>query len=286
VPFPGFTASASLYTSTLSYLVIVTARTRHRPSDARDPCGGRCNSSCETCAWDERVRRYTCRDNCPGILEKCCPDGCRNIESDANNCGSCGVHCKPSEMCCNLACVDVLTDRYYCGGCGTGFSCGRCQDCVGGKCVNAFDGTPCGVPCQVCTAGICTSTCKVGQVCCGGVCCSSCVPSASPCYAGPDGRLICPEGVCKACPPYSAPCNGVCCLEGKWCCPDGCVDVKTDNKNCGKCGVVCKDGSTCKKNTAGDYFCTCPDGRTPCFEKCCSPTEECRALYGSGCTKR
>jgi hypothetical protein len=56
------------------------------------------------------------------------------------------------------------------------------------------------------------------------------------------------------------------CIEGTVDC-DGsaCVDINSDNENCGKCGIACSDGQTC---IAGQCVPSCEAGLTNCVEFC------------------
>ncbi|MCA9610442.1 MAG: hypothetical protein KC619_32825, partial [Myxococcales bacterium] len=63
-----------------------------------------------------------------------CDGTCVNTDSDARNCGGCGMACGAGEVCaagacdaagcsggtteCDRACVDTDTDERHCGGCG------------------------------------------------------------------------------------------------------------------------------------------------------------------------
>lgn len=87
--------------------------------------------------------------------------------------------------------------------------------------------------------------------CCGGNLC----PDGKVCL---NGRCVCPnnQATCnndKCC--KSASCcdaNG-CCSNGGTCCPgSGCVDLKTDNNNCGICDRACGNGKQCCNGTCQD----------------------------------
>jgi len=43
------------------------------------------------------------------------------------------------------------------------------------------------------------------------------------------------------------------------CPPAGCVDLSSDNNNCGSCGRICSGGTTCQGGS-----CACPSGQTDC----------------------
>jgi len=47
------------------------------------------------------------------------------------------------------------------------------------------------------------------------------------------------------------------------CPPAGCVDLSSDNNNCGSCGRICSGGTTCQGGS-----CACPSGQTDCGGTC------------------
>ncbi|URE35351.1 Stigma-specific protein, Stig1 [Musa troglodytarum] len=63
---------------------------------------------------------------CSGVQAKdgtqllyCCKNHCRNVLSDRNNCGACGVRCGFGQLCCKGKCTAVAYDVDNCGNCGT-----------------------------------------------------------------------------------------------------------------------------------------------------------------------
>ncbi|WP_437636266.1 MXAN_6577-like cysteine-rich protein [Sorangium sp. So ce854] len=121
-----------------------------------------------------------------GEDETLCGARCVDLESDAANCGDCGVQCGAGRVCaagdcacsaelteCDDACVDVQSDRAHCGGCGA--PCGPSQLCVEGACACAAELTECGGACvnletseQHC--GGCDNACERGSFCQAGAC--------------------------------------------------------------------------------------------------------------------
>lgn len=110
--------------------------------DQRLACGAKCCELLQRCVDD------VCRDpsvNCAPPTQHC--DGfCVNLNTDRNNCGSCGRQCASHLVCvngtcgcpagtieCGETCVDIRTDRDHCGGCG--WSCGSDGHCGNGWCV-------------------------------------------------------------------------------------------------------------------------------------------------------
>ena len=78
---------------------------------------GNATACCETC---NRDIGEICTGNgdvcCAGA--ECCPDGCRDLNVDENNCGACGNACGAGLTCCGGECVDLLTDMDNCTECG------------------------------------------------------------------------------------------------------------------------------------------------------------------------
>lgn len=92
----------------------------------------------------------TCREQ-----EVPCADGCKNLQTDRDNCGACGKKCALGELCdlgnctascsgmlCGTSCVNTQTDEEHCGVCFK--SCLAAQECVGGSCrsTTGLDGGP------------------------------------------------------------------------------------------------------------------------------------------------
>lgn len=92
---------------------------------------------------------------CTGDLVPCGQTACANLAQDADNCGSCGNVCGPTEMCqeaqcvcragtdpCeNVGCVVLASDPSNCGACG--LSCATDQVCENRVCVPACPNGPC-----------------------------------------------------------------------------------------------------------------------------------------------
>ena len=190
------------------------------------------------------------------VCDTCAPAGltdcsgvCRDLGSDAANCGACGTTCPADMFCSNGTC------QY--GPCGAGLT--RC----GSVCVN-FSSDPvdcggCGNVCSpdansiaTCSGGVCGGVCRAGYADCN-------QSSADGCEANVLADVTNCGGCGKVCGlgPHtgSASCSaGVCglgsCLAGWANCnmnsADGCeVNYNTDPANCGGCGKVCGAGQTC-----------------------------------------
>lgn len=175
-----------------------------------------------------------------GGLELRCHDGCRAVLSDPMNCGACGRQCPSSATgagycaggrcevdcaagwatCGAAACgTNVASDHANCGACGR--ACGGAEVCRAGACVGCGAGeAACDNACvRLDTAehcGSCSHRCSLGARCAGGTTCEY-----TSCAAGRDA--------------------------GIWTvCPDGCVDVGRDDRNCLGCGNVCAAGTHCR----------------------------------------
>lgn len=162
--------------------------------------------------------------------------------------GKCAKTCLNTELKCGTTCVDPKTDAMNCGKCGNkcpmGWGCaaGTCQlQCPMGQ-------SPCG---SVDDAGV-----DAGPVCIDtktnidncGMCGNSCSMNMVP-----NGKPGCVNGTCGigSCDMNFADCNM---MAG-----DGCeVDITSDPKNCGKCGMACPMNlpscsmGTCKATLCGN----------------------------------
>ena len=115
--------------------------------------------------------------------DTCCSNGCKNLLTDAQNCGECGkkctgnqtcangscscggTTCTGTQICCSNACVDKNTDPNNCGFCGN--QCQGAATCVNGLCSGNNNCGPGGTPCpgnQQCCPNVCCTTC-LGGVC-------------------------------------------------------------------------------------------------------------------------
>ena len=107
-------------------------------------CRNDCNASCDgTLCRADRCEGGTCRcagdPACSGAADDtCCRTGCRDTQTDVDNCGGCGIRCD-APVCQRAACRG-----------------GRCET------VAAPDGELCGG----------------GAVCCGGACVGACAPGS------------------------------------------------------------------------------------------------------------
>ena len=133
-------------------------------------------------------------------------------------------------ICCGGSCVDPTTDPANCLRCGAACATGYCQANFG--CLE----NP--VPAN------CGQTCAPGTICAGNDCVDSTCPVVATVLSYPTPTPL--RRYCLA-EDGSA---GVCCPSG------GCAHLDSDNQNCGGCGVVCPEGSTCQSGLCG--------GKTAC----------------------
>ena len=235
-----------------------------------DCVDGVCECFDTTLTWcdGECVDLESNHDHCLGCGqacgegEACTPDGCDCAEDwqrcddvcvrlyDPDYCGDCETHCESGEVCdatlgciegcpeprepCNGSCVLLDYDNANCGECenecdvDNGFTCdlGECvcpenyKDC-GGECVLVDDDENC---------GDCGNACPVGGYCEG----SGTTPA---CACGTD------KSVCDA-------------SGGD---PGFCVNLDTDEHNCGDCGTQCGADLECQSGV-----CRCAAGLTAC----------------------
>jgi hypothetical protein len=178
---------------------------------------------------------------------------CVNLMTDNQHCGACGTVCPSGQVCsqgncqgscasglatCGSECVDTATDPANCGGCNK----------------------PC-MPNQICQSSGCVDICDPGLMRCGSSCIdpssdpSNCGGCAHPCAAG----QACTGGTCGI--PSSCPGDA----GEAYCAPDGgfgaCVNLMTDQANCGACSHACPAGQVCQAGMCGTM---CDSARTLC----------------------
>lgn len=132
-----------------------------------------------------------------------------------------GLVCSEGLTRCGLDCVDLTAESDNCGACGV--ACGQAQVCVNSTC-----------------------QCRAGTIPCNGQCI---VPEADPLNCGGCATATPPEPVGVVCGAGQACEAGECkvaCSPGFTRCGDSCVDVRSDPDNCGACGTVCADATSCR----------------------------------------
>jgi glucosylceramidase len=167
--------------------------------------------------------------------------------------GPCG---SSSQMQCNGACIDVQSDSQNCGTCG--YTCDTGQMCQAGACVCAQGFFSCSGMCVASNTDHCGSTCMAcssGQVCDNGQC------SSAGCGSG---SMMCTDGACSSntdsghcgtsctvCPVGATCSNGACgcSVAGQQNCNGTCVDTASSTGNCGSCGNACPFGDSCVSGT-------------------------------------
>ncbi|MBW1809327.1 MAG: hypothetical protein JRJ87_14115 [Deltaproteobacteria bacterium] len=229
------------------------------PIDDPAHCGG-CANDCLAamtnlaCLFDANQTLYYCgceNDNHCRAEEICCDNQCVSALAD-DHCGACDVNCTL------LADFPVcMPDTLTCG-CLEHDDCGTTRLCCNDQCIDRDDDNciECDQACSIglggphCNAGEHVCTCQGDQECgilFGGL--QSCI------FLPPFDLSMCLCGVADSCDggPESQ------------CCPDGqggleCVNLLTDNDNCGRCGVECGDFAICQYG-----ICPCRD-ETPAVD--------------------
>lgn len=140
---------------------------------------------------------------------------------------------------CVDRCINTTSDGAHCGGC-PGQQCSGAQQCNAGVCID-------------CLAG-CDGKCNTPSPRCNGITCA--------CGAG------------ERCEPAgTAP--GICCKTSQKRCGDKCVNLTTDEANCGACGNRCN--GTCVGGECKCARCRCPDGFCG-GEDSCAGTQMCARI--------
>ena len=189
-----------------------------------------------------------------------------DISSDAANCGGCGYACPANALCqsgqcyCrdgftveNNLCVVAPSGTTTDNGCPAGMS-----PCPDGYCYDLFTSPG--------NCGTCGNTCPSGMTC-----------SASTCTSAATETTTAPVTTTAAVTTATTTSSGVfgtvspggfsiaCVAIGKTNCDGTCVNLSSDNSNCGECGTICKTllgmkccGGTCVNIKSDIYNCgTC-----------------------------
>ncbi len=235
-------------------------------STTATPCGP-CDSPPSGC--------YEAAGNCdpdtgtcvyaPASLGAPCGDG--DACSGALSCDGFGV-CEGSDV---VACDDPPSDCYE--------ATGECDPDTG-TCDYAL--RVAGSDCEDGNACTVDDTCSVDGTCVPGEVCPA--PVGEPCTAG-----TCDAGVCT----YDTLADGTSCgaTESLRCCGGSCVDISSDEENCGACGLACDGDLECESIAATS---TCPSapenvsGRCRCtgFNAQCPGGQICRTVtpFADRCT--
>jgi hypothetical protein len=189
-----------------------------------------------------------------------CNGTCVNLETDVNNCGSCGLACafpNATSACSNSICVI--------NSCNAGY--GNCDNIKANGCEVNLTTNPshcgsCGAVCNLpnataaCMSGTCTvSSCYVGFGNCNGISGDGCEVNlmTNPSHCGSCGTVCnlphtsisgCTAGVCTVSTCQSG--YGNCDQQSA----NGCeTDLLTNSLNCGSCGNRCSSGQSCVKGS-------------------------------------
>jgi hypothetical protein len=243
-----------------------------------------CGECGNACATGQACESGACK--CPSG-QALCNGQCVSLATSLN-CGACGVACAGGTACeagackcpagtlkCGSKCVDPLTDVANCGACGT--TCpsggsGAAPVCADGKCARR------------CLADAATELCDGTKTCCGGVGCTdtkndpnNCGGCGEVCPSDTAAGLVgvCDDGSCRqrcandpagqyCAKPSSggaSACNSAgrcavsCTNSAETVCSTSsgatCVNLSTDDGNCGLCGTRCASNQDClEKNCA------------------------------------
>jgi hypothetical protein len=216
------------------------------------------NSSVKVALTDERCNGIACASD-----QACCNDACTNVKSDALHCGGCDKPCAPlGDSCQGGSCL-----------CAGGSACTGTETCC--PLIGCLDLTSDPFNC-----GACGKACNPGESCSGGKC--QCNGGA----ACGDNGLCCAMTGCST--TGSCACGSTSCASPNTCCSPSagtCVNLMSDNNNCGACGKVCPNGLLCDKGACKCNGQICSQGDTCCPTGCAnlnSSTTSCGSC-GHGC---
>ncbi len=204
-------------------------------------CKAKCNIACmavnatATCGKNGMCEITSCSPGF-GDCDAQYNDGCEvNLETDDNNCGSCGTACGNGKACKNGMCADA---------CGPCMAANATAGCDGNGQCHIIQCNPGFVDCNLVYADGCEMDVRSDQKNCGGC--------GNMCINGPCVNGMCQMNACGNCmAPNAKPgcvnnqCAIISCLIGFADCDtlyaDGCeVDTTSDVNNCGGCGGACK----------------------------------------------
>lgn len=232
------------------------------PATDKDYCGASGNclgpKSGRACPGIELCANAACV--CPDSWVRC--DGaCVNPQEDASFCGAkldclgsnsgkkCGTNsvckagactsgCRAGELLCDDNCIDPKTDFNYCG--------------ASNGCTGSEAGKTCAIG-QVCSDGVCKTTCKTGEVRCGNRCIDPLTDNA---FCGASETCT-GDKAGVACQAPNSCVDGACALNcNSWQikCEGSCVNPKSDPKYCGA-KLDCSGGNA-GTQCAADQICS------------------------------
>ncbi len=222
------------------------------------------------------------RTTCPSSRFPCDID----LQTDPNNCGSCGFVCPKDANGATFACAEgkcqmaCLTPQLNCNGIvddgceltpNTNDNCGACgvtctdpaKSCVGITTTTWRCGClPGQTPCDVTGIGPMCFDLREKDVDCG-ACNNACDPTNDGAPSYPNAHYGCKNSECGhlKCDPYWLDCNHKPGEEDV----DGCETFAMDPNNCGSCGTVCAAGQECLfEGFPPSPKCLCKPGETLC----------------------
>jgi len=225
--------------------------------------------ACSGCAGEPLASGLSgcddCKDGVPGVY----PTAFEACDNNDNNCksGDEGTdQCKPPVTCCatQMNCRNLNTDFQNCGSCGKVCPSNTTDTCAGGNCVCGTSSGPC-TGSRNCDNGSCK--CLQGGLCTG--CCASntCQPGNTTTYCGTGGEN------CSACTTTNPCLTPVCNSSGSCGTVNKSNGTNCPGGKCygGSCCTGCWDGSTCQGGTTNQY---CGTGGVSCSG--CNTTNPCR----------
>ena len=201
-------------------------------------------------------------NNCDGQTDEGCPLNCdpgtadcngdrvdceTDLSSDPNNCGGCNIACDGGQTCVNSSCE---------GGACTDQEIQDLQSCLVG-CDSASDPLTCQTTCLGQVSGTCAQAVQLLGVCS--------VNSGCPVNQPSDLLSLC---VFQNCSTQWEDAFGdfqPSCPSGQTQCGSQCVDLNSDEANCGQCGRTCGSNEVC---SGGACQVQCLPGESNCSGQC------------------
>jgi hypothetical protein len=241
-----------------------------------------CGPSCMKCSAPQGGKAAClngqCDFTCPAGSK--CGNACRDVESDNQNCGSCGHVCNipNAQSTCKAGQCQITTCKAGFADC-DGNAANGCEITTGKDDPNHCGGCRACTSGQMCQGGNCVGICGMQE---GGACCAS-KPSCV-------GNLVCKSSVCVGCGATDEPCCETNRCSGRRVCfgsggatpldgvpqqaPDGiCYNCGSEFAFCcpSSKGSKCGSGLTCLVGSAGnqDFCFNCQGGSATEGQPCC-----------------